>query len=149
MEFNAVRVSPEELRAHLRLIGAMKQRANWLQLIRFGVVGSSGFVLNLAIYAVCVHVVGIDYGVAAVLSWVLSAGSNFFFNRHWTFDARDGAAHFQAVRFFLVSLLALGVDLLLLMAFVHAGMPKVPGQALAVACSMPFNFLGNKLWSFR
>ena len=27
--------------------------------------------------------------------------------------------------------------------------PKVPAQALAVAASMPLNFLGNKLWSFR
>ena len=28
------------------------------------------------------------------------------------------------------------------------GLPKVPAQALAVAASMPLNFLGNKLWSF-
>jgi putative flippase GtrA len=25
----------------------------------------------------------------------------------------------------------------------------VPAQALAVAMSMPLNFLGNKMWSFR
>jgi putative flippase GtrA len=25
----------------------------------------------------------------------------------------------------------------------------VPAQALAVAASMPFNFIGNKLWTFR
>jgi putative flippase GtrA len=30
-----------------------------------------------------------------------------------------------------------------------AGLPKVAAQALAVAASMPLNFLGNKLWSFR
>ena len=30
-----------------------------------------------------------------------------------------------------------------------AGIAKVPAQALAVAASMPLNFLGNKLWSFR
>ena len=28
-------------------------------------------------------------------------------------------------------------------------MAKVPAQAIAVAGSMPLNFLGNKLWSFR
>ena len=28
-------------------------------------------------------------------------------------------------------------------------MAKVPAQALAVAAATPFNFLGNKLWSFR
>jgi putative flippase GtrA len=29
------------------------------------------------------------------------------------------------------------------------GVPKVPAQALAVSASMPLNFVGNKLWSFR
>ena len=76
--------------------------------------------------------------------------NNFVLNRHWTFDARDGQAHFQAMRFLVVSLVALGFSLLLLTLFVEgAGIAKVPAQALAVAASMPLNFLGNKLWSFR
>jgi putative flippase GtrA len=29
-----------------------------------------------------------------------------------------------------------------------AGLPEVPGQALAVAIAMPVNFIGNKLWTF-
>ena len=54
------------------------------------------------------------------------------------------------MRFVTVSLVALGCSLLLLVLFVElAGLPKVPAQALAVAASMPLNFLGNKLWSFR
>jgi putative flippase GtrA len=58
--------------------------------------------------------------------------------------------HFQAIRFLVVSLGALVVSLLLLTLFVEsAGIPKVAAQALAVAASMPLNFLGNKLWSFR
>ena len=76
--------------------------------------------------------------------------NNFVLNRHWTFDARGGQAHFQAMRFLVVSLVAFGVSLLLLTLFVEAaGIAKVPAQALAVAGSMPLNFLGNKLWSFR
>ena len=57
---------------------------------------------------------------------------------------------FQAIRFFVVSLVAFGFSLLLLTLFVEgAGLAKVPAQALAVAASTPLNFLGNKLWSFR
>ncbi len=71
-------------------------------------------------------------------------------NRHWTFDAREGRAHFQAMRFLIVSLVAEVFSLLLLTLFVQgAGIAKIPAQALAVAASMPLNFLGNKLWSFR
>ena len=46
--------------------------------------------------------------------------------------------------------MAEGFALLLLTVLVEgAGIGKVPAQAIAVAASMPLNFLGNKLWSFR
>ena len=91
------------------------------------------------------------YQIAAVLAWFVAVLNNFMLNRHWTFDASAGQVRFQAIRFFVVSLAAfLLVNLLLLTLLVEeAGMAKVPAQALAVAASTPFNFLGNKLWSFR
>jgi len=139
-----------ELRPHTRLLHGMRRPANWLQLVRFGVVGGIGFAVNLAVYALFVHALGVDYHVAAVLAWLVAVVNNFMLNRHWTFDARDGLVHFQAMRFLVVSLGALVVSLLLLTLFVEdAGLPKVAAQALAVAASMPLNFLGNKLWSFR
>ncbi|TMK24422.1 MAG: GtrA family protein [Actinobacteria bacterium] len=143
-------VTAVEMRPHLRLLHGMRRPANWLQLVRFGLVGSLGFAVNLAVYAFCVHVAGLDYHVAAVAAWLVAVMNNFILNRHWTFDAGDGRMHFQAMRFLAVSLVAFGVSLLLLTLFVEAaGIAKVPAQALAVAISMPLNFLGNKLWSFR
>jgi putative flippase GtrA len=137
-------------RPHLRLLHGMKRPANWLQLIRFGLVGGVGFVINVAVYALCVHELGMDYHLAAVAAWLVAVINNFVLNRLWTFDARAGRAHFQALRFLTISLVALGFSLLLLMLLVeNAGMAKIPAQALAVAASMPLNFLGNKLWSFR
>ncbi len=139
-----------ELRPHLRLLHGMRRPANWLQLVRFGIVGGIGFAVNLAVYALFVHPFGVDYHVAAVVAWLVAVINNFVLNRHWTFDARDGLVHFQAMRFLVVSLCALVVSLLLLTLLVEAaGIPKVAAQALAVAASMPLNFLGNKLWSFR
>ena len=29
-----------------------------------------------------------------------------------------------------------------------ASAPELPSQAVAVALAMPFNFIGNKLWTF-
>ena len=139
-----------EIRPHMRLLHGMRRPANWLQLVRFGLVGALGFVINIAVYTLCVHALAIDYHAAAVTAWLVAVANNFVLNRHWTFDARGGRAHFQAMRFVTVSLVALAFSLLVLMAFVElAGIPKVPAQALAVAASMPLNFLGNKLWSFR
>jgi putative flippase GtrA len=142
--------SAVELRPHVRLLHGMRRPANWLQLVRFAFVGGVGFLVNLAVYALFVHSVGVDYRMASVLAWLVAVLNNFILNRHWTFDAREGRAHAQAMRFFLVSLLAEVVSLVLLTLLVEgAGLAKVPAQALAVAASMPLNFLGNKLWSFR
>lgn len=138
------------MRPHVRLWHGMRRPANWLQLIRFGLVGASGFVVNLGVYALFVHVLGIPYQVAAVGSWLVAVLNNFLLNRHWTFDASAGRFHFQAIRFFVVSLVAFLFGLVLLTLFVEVGgMAKVPAQAIAIIASMPLNFLGNKLWSFK
>jgi putative flippase GtrA len=139
-----------ELRPHARLLHGMRRPANWLQLVRFGLVGGVGFAVNLAVYAVFVHPLGVEYHVAAAVAWLVAVINNFVLNRHWTFDARGGRAHHQAVRFFVVSLIAFGFSQLLLTILVeNAGLAKVSAEAIAVAASMPLNFVGNKLWSFR
>jgi dolichol-phosphate mannosyltransferase len=134
----------------MRLVHGMRRPANWLQLVRFGMVGGVGFVVNLAVFTLSLHVLGLDYRAAYAVAWLVAVVNNFVLNRHWTFDAGAGAVHFQAVRFFVVSLLAAGVGLVLLTVLVKTGgVAKVPAEALAVAASTPLNFLGNKLWSFR
>ncbi len=78
-------------------------RNNWLQFVRFGLVGASGYAVNLAIFTLAVHPLGIGYRVASVLAFLVSVLNNFWWNRHWTFDGRGGHAGFQAARFFVVS----------------------------------------------
>jgi putative flippase GtrA len=122
---------------------------NWVQLFKFGLVGGSGYVVNLVVFAVLTEAAGIHHIAAAVLSFGVAVSNNFLLNRHWTFQATEGHAGFQAARFFAVSLLALGVNLVFLYLLVDvASAPELPSQALAVAGAMPFNFLGNKLWTF-
>jgi dolichol-phosphate mannosyltransferase len=138
-----------ELRPHTRLLHGLRRPANWLQLVRFGMVGGLGFVVNIAVYTLFVHGVGVEYRVASVVAWLVAVANNFFWNRHWTFDAGDGLAHYQAMRFLLVSLAAEIISLLMLTLLVESGgLSKVPAQAIAVLAATPLSFLGNKLWSF-
>jgi putative flippase GtrA len=121
---------------------------NWVQLFQFGIVGASGYVVNLAVFTLMVGPVDLHYIPAAILAFCVAVTNNFWWNRHWTFDAKHGHAGFQAARFFTVSVLALGVNLIALELLVQAGVSDVPAQALAVIIAMPFNFIGNKLWTF-
>ena len=121
---------------------------NWLQLLQFGLVGASGYVVNLAVFAIAVGPFGIHHIAAAVIAFAVAVMNNFWWNRHWTFDAKHGHAGFQAARFFTVSVLALVVNLIALELLVRGGMGDIPAQAISIAIAMPFNFIGNKLWTF-
>jgi putative flippase GtrA len=121
---------------------------NWIQLMQFGVVGASGYLINLAVFALVNKALGVHYIGAAIVAFAVAVTSNFWWNRHWTFDAKQGHAGFQAARFFTVSVLALIVNLVALKLLVSGGMGELPAQAISVAIAMPFNFIGNKLWTF-
>jgi putative flippase GtrA len=135
---------------HHRVRHGMRHPANWLQLVRFALVGASGYVVNLAVFAAAVHLAGVDYRIAAVLAFLVSVTSNFWWNRHWTFDARGGHAGFQAARFLTVSVLAFLFSYVALLLLVEvAGVREVLAQAIAIVTATPLSFLGQKLWSFR
>ena len=142
--------APPERRKRTRLRAGLRKPANWLQLIRFGTVGASGYVVNLVVFTIAVHGAGFAYYVAATLAFIVALANNFVWNRVWTFRAHDGHAGFQAARFVVVSLVAFGFNLIVLFALVElVGMEKLPAQAIAIAAATPMNFLGNKLWSFK
>jgi putative flippase GtrA len=143
------RPAPAEAALHLRVRAGLRRPANWWQLIRFGLVGASGYVVNLAVFAL-LHGLGSGHRLAATGAFLVAVSNNFVWNRQWTFRARDGHAGAQAARFLLVSIGAFVVNLGFLELFVEvAAMPEVLAQAIAVALAMPLSFAGNKLWSFR
>jgi putative flippase GtrA len=127
--------------------GTLKPK-NWVQLLQFGLVGASGYFVNLAVFALMVGPFGLHHIAAAVVAFGVAVMNNFWWNRHWTFDAKHGHAGFQAARFFTVSVLALVVNLIALELLVRGGMQDIPAQAISIAIAMPFNFIGNKLWTF-
>jgi len=132
-----------------RIHHGTRKPANWMELLKFALVGGSGYVVNLAVFALADGPMGLHHIPAAVLAFAVAVVNNFWWNRHWTFGAGDGHAGFQAARFFTVSVLGLGLNLILLELFVGtAGLAPLTAQALAVALTMPVNFIGNKLWTF-
>ncbi len=122
---------------------------NWIQLFKFGVVGASGYFVNLTAFALLNELAGVHYLVAAIVAFCIAVSNNFVWNRAWTFRGTEGHPGFQAARFLIVSVAALGINLAVLALLVDAaGVQALPAQALAVAVAMPCNFIGNKLWTF-
>jgi putative flippase GtrA len=143
----ALSVRIEEVRALAQ--AALRRPANWIQLVKFCVVGATGYAVNLGVYALLVHGAGLHYLAAAVCSFVVAVTNNYTWNRLWTFRAERGHVALQGAKFLVVSLAALAANLAALAVLVAFEVPKVPAQAVAIVLVTPLSFLGNKLWSFR
>jgi dolichol-phosphate mannosyltransferase len=128
---------------------ALRRPQNWIELLKFSIVGASGYILNLAVYVALLEGIGLHYLPAAVCSFVVAVSNNYFWNRQWTFRHRRGHVYYQGMRFLVVSVVALGLNLTILRGLVALGVGKIVAQAVAIVLVMPFSFSANKLWSFR
>jgi putative flippase GtrA len=117
------------------------------QFVRFCAVGASGYVVNLAAYAALLAA-GLHYLAAAAIAFVVAAGSNYVWNRTWTFQTSDAPVLRQGARALVVSALSLGANQLFLFVLVDAGAGHLAGQAVAIVLATPFSFAANKLWAF-
>jgi putative flippase GtrA len=134
------------LRARLAL--GLRRRGNWEQLAKFCLVGASGYVVNLTVYALLLRGAGLHYIPAAICSFLVAVTNNYTWNRLWTFRYQRGHVAYQGARFLVVSVVALGANLAILHLLVTAGLGELPAQAIAIVLVTPLNFAGNKLWSF-
>ena len=141
--------SPAEALSRTRAGQALRRQHNWVQLAKFSVVGASGYVVNLAVYAALLKGADLHYALAATCSFVVAVTNNYTWNRLWTFHAQRGHVGWQGLRFLVVALAAYGVNLILLSALIGLGVDKILAQAIAIVLVTPLNFVGNKLWSFR
>ena len=87
------------------------QREDWQQLIRFCVVGASGYFVNLAVFTTLVHAAGAHYALSAVIAFCVAWTNNFLWNKYWTFRRHGLSAMQQGARYLAVSLVALGLNL--------------------------------------
>src|SRR5690348_17489150 len=103
-----------------RVSASLRSVRNWQELGKFCAVGAVGYLINLAVYDALLHE-DVHYLVAATCSFLVAVTSNYTWNRLWTFREHRGHIGIQGMRFFLVSLAALGANLLVLHVLVVYG----------------------------
>jgi dolichol-phosphate mannosyltransferase len=118
-----------------------------IQFVRFCAVGASGYAVNLVVYAALLAA-GLHYLAAAAVAFLAAAGSNYLWNRTWTFRTSGAPVLGQGARALVVSALSLGANQLFLVVLVAAGAGHLVGQAVAIVLATPFSFAANKLWAF-
>jgi putative flippase GtrA len=131
----------------------MSELFNWniiWKFIRFGVVGISGMAVDFGMTYLCKEIIRIPKYIANAIGFTLAASTNYILNRIWTFQSQDPAILVEYSKFFMVSLIGLGINTLVLWILVsrfkkHFYLSKL----FAIGVVMIWNFLANLLFTFR
>jgi len=123
------------------------------QFIKFGIVGASGFLVNLIIFhglqrLVPHHDQPAQYNVIYSVAFLTGGVSNYYFNRVWTFRS-TGHAFREGSKFLTVSAIALMVGLIV-SAFVSPFLGHgTKTWFIATLAGIVVNFFLNKYWTFK
>ena len=124
---------------------ALRRPANWFQLAKFCAVGASGYVVNLAVFAMLIHWADVHYLVAAVCSFLVAVTNNYMWNRLWTFRHQRGHIAHQGAPLPRSSRRSRSAPTSSFLAILVAlGVPKVPAQAIAIALVTPLELRGQQ-----
>lgn len=133
------------LTAIRRILGA----ESLSEIVRFGVVGSSGVVVNSGLLYVFHGGAGWPLIPASALAVEAAIISNFLLNDLWTFSRRD-KTRYRFLRFNVVSLGGLAVNTLVLAGLVAVtGIHYLIANLIAIAAAMAWNFAANARWTWR
>ena len=120
------------------------------ELVKFGVVGGIGTLVNIAILYLLTEKIGVYYLISAIFSFIIAMSSNFILNKVWTFkeNIKLGIGK-KYLQFGLVSISALLINLFFLYIFTEIfGIYYIISQILAIGIALIINFFGNKIWTF-
>src|SRR3954447_20030710 len=104
-----------------RAVRALRKPANWMQLAKFGAVGVTGYVVNLAVYTALLRGAGWHYAAAATVALLAPVTNHHLWNRLWTFRDQRGHVAFQGLRFLVVALVAYVANLGILSVLIAFG----------------------------
>ena len=135
------------------MVSSIVNRRGVRQFAKFGLVGASGFLVNLVVFTLLQRVVPdharpLQYNVIYTIAFLSGGVSNYYFNRVWTFRSTGHAVR-EGAKFLTVSALALLVGLV-----VSALVSPWLGHGhrtwfLGTIAGIFVNFFVNKYWTFR
>jgi len=106
--------------------------------------------LDIGVLMALVELAHVDYVLATFLGTLVGCTSNFFINRHWSFEAGAGAPHWQLARFVPVQAGASGLHTLGVWLLTGFGrLPYLGSKAIvAVVVYLCWNYPLNRFFVF-
>lgn len=81
-----------------------------LKLLKFGVVGFSGMLIDFGVTWILKEKVRVNKYIANSTGFMLAASSNYIWNRLWTFDSQNEQVTKEYFSFIIISLIGLAIN---------------------------------------
>ncbi|WP_373212109.1 GtrA family protein [Ruminococcus sp. 5_1_39BFAA] len=118
------------------------------QILRFGIVGGTAFVIDYGVMVALTEIFGINYLVSSGISFCVSVIYNYVLSTHWVFDvAKKRKKSEEFVVFLVLSIIGLGINELLMWLLVDkAKIIYLLSKIFATAIVMVYNFITRKVF---
>tara|TARA_B100001057_G_C22824944_1_gene941014 strand:- start:143 stop:544 length:402 start_codon:yes stop_codon:yes gene_type:complete len=121
---------------------------NFIQIIKFIIVGIFGNILNYLVFLTCFKFLGINYLISGIIGFISPLPILFILNRNWTFKSNVKATKINLYIF--TNLLGLLVhSCSQFIAYEFIGIPKIYSQLIGQLSSAIMNFLISKFIIFK
>jgi len=128
---------------------------DYLQFFKYMGVGVLGTLADWATFYILIGFADVYYLYAVALSYAVGTVINFFLNKRFTFKNTYKKIHFQFLSFALVALIGLGLNEVLLYAFVHyvfassSDIALMASRVIVTFIVFVWNFVANKRTTFK
>jgi len=122
----------------------------FLKFLKFGIVGASGMIVDFSLTYLFKEIVKIQKYVANAIGFTVAATTNYFLNRIWTFHDTTPEVTIQFIKFFIISLIGLGINTLILYILVNNYKKNFYlSKLFAIVVVMIWNFTINLMFTFK
>lgn len=116
-------------------------------LVKFGIVGVSNTIIDFVVFYLLSFAIP-EY-LAKAVSFTLSVVNSFIWNRWWTFERKGRAPKEEMIKFLLVNLLTLCINLVMYWFWRDLlGLNKVWSFILTAPFVTLTNYILNRFWVF-
>lgn len=120
------------------------------ELIKFGIVGCSGLIIDFAITYFFKEYVGLNRFIANALGFAVAVTNNYFIHRFWTFKNNERRIAQQFLKFLLVSAIGLGLNTLCIYTLQEFGhLSFYAAKFIAIVLVFIWNYTINAQITFK
>lgn len=127
--------------------------SDYKSIIAYIFFGVCTTLVNIVVYYVCAHPLGMSVGVSTVIGWVLSVLFAFVTNKVWVFDSKSWALQRvmrEAVSFYLCRLATGALDLAVMLITVDLlGLNDLLMKILSNVLVVILNYVASRVFIFK